>query len=92
MTAISESAADYLPRKLTLPAARASGRGLQGCRVYRDATLTVFGEGPADAQIVLVGETPGDQEDQRGSLLSDLRARCSTRLWSERGSIVARFT
>jgi DNA polymerase len=36
------------------------------CDLYRHATQTVFGEGPAHAQIVLVGEQPGDQEDLAG--------------------------
>jgi len=38
----------------------------QACDLYRDATQTVFGEGAADARIVLVGEQPGDQEDKAG--------------------------
>ncbi len=38
----------------------------QGCELYRPATQTVFGEGPLDAKIVLVGEQPGDQEDLAG--------------------------
>lgn len=33
------------------------------CALYRNATQTVFGEGPADAALMLVGEEPGDQED-----------------------------
>lgn len=36
------------------------------CPLYREATQTVFGEGPEDATIVLVGEQPGDQEDIEG--------------------------
>ena len=36
------------------------------CELYRDATRTVFGEGPRKADIVLVGEQPGDLEDQHG--------------------------
>jgi DNA polymerase len=36
------------------------------CPLYRDATQTVFGEGPLDARLVLVGEQPGDQEDLAG--------------------------
>ena len=36
------------------------------CELYRDATQTVFGEGPRKADIVLVGEQPGDIEDQQG--------------------------
>jgi uracil-DNA glycosylase len=36
------------------------------CPLYRDATQIVFGEGPADAAIMLVGEQPGDKEDLAG--------------------------
>lgn len=36
------------------------------CLLYRHATQTVFGEGPSDAPIMLVGEQPGDQEDRAG--------------------------
>jgi uracil-DNA glycosylase len=36
------------------------------CPLYRNATQTVFGEGPAKAKIMLVGEQPGDQEDLQG--------------------------
>jgi DNA polymerase len=36
------------------------------CHLYQHATQTVFGEGPVDAPLMLVGEQPGDQEDQAG--------------------------
>jgi uracil-DNA glycosylase family protein len=36
------------------------------CDLYKNATQTVFGEGPADAALMLVGEQPGDQEDVMG--------------------------
>lgn len=36
------------------------------CPLYRNATQTVFGEGPVDARMMLVGEQPGDQEDVQG--------------------------
>ncbi len=36
------------------------------CPLYKDATQTVFGEGPKDATIMLVGEQPGDKEDLAG--------------------------
>jgi len=36
------------------------------CDLHRHATRTVFGEGPADARMMLVGEQPGDQEDLAG--------------------------
>jgi DNA polymerase len=38
----------------------------QRCPLYRLATQTVFGEGPAHAPVMLVGEQPGDQEDLQG--------------------------
>src|SRR5262245_63423144 len=36
------------------------------CPLYRNATQTVFGEGPVGAEIMMVGEQPGDQEDLAG--------------------------
>ncbi len=40
--------------------------GCERCPLYKDATQTVFGEGPASASIMMVGEQPGDQEDRAG--------------------------
>jgi uracil-DNA glycosylase len=40
--------------------------GCTRCDLYKNATQTVFGEGPADAHLMLVGEQPGDQEDLTG--------------------------
>ena len=41
-------------------------RGCTRCDLYKYDTQTVFGEGPLDAQIMFVGEQPGDQEDLAG--------------------------
>jgi uracil-DNA glycosylase family protein len=41
-------------------------KGCTRCPLYRNATQTVFGEGPAKARIMLVGEQPGDEEDLAG--------------------------
>jgi uracil-DNA glycosylase len=60
------SAADFLPDRTTLPALRRAAAECRGCDLYRDATRTVFGEGPAGARIVMVGEQPGDTEDRAG--------------------------
>jgi DNA polymerase len=38
----------------------------RACDLWRDATQTVFGEGPEDAELMLVGEQPGDREDLAG--------------------------
>src|SRR6266571_5255494 len=40
--------------------------GCTACPLYKNATQTVFGEGPRDAEVVLMGEQPGDQEDRAG--------------------------
>jgi DNA polymerase len=56
----------FLPARFgprTLPAA---AQKCQGCELYRDATQAVFGEGPRDASLMLIGEQPGDVEDQGG--------------------------
>jgi uracil-DNA glycosylase family protein len=41
-------------------------QGCRNCHLWQDATQTVFGEGPATAPMMFVGEQPGDQEDRRG--------------------------
>jgi DNA polymerase len=60
------SAADFLPAKRTLEALRDAARSCQGCELYKSATQTVFGEGLRKANVVFVGEQPGDQEDRQG--------------------------
>lgn len=45
---------------------REEARHCTACPLYKHATQTVFGEGPAKAKIVLVGEQPGDSEDLAG--------------------------
>jgi uracil-DNA glycosylase family protein len=60
------TAADFLPQRRSLTALREAAGSCRGCPLYRDATQTVFGEGRASAEVVLVGEQPGDQEDRRG--------------------------
>ncbi|WP_438751259.1 UdgX family uracil-DNA binding protein [Pararhizobium sp. O133] len=50
----------------TLEEARAAARTCTRCALHCKATQTVFGEGPADARMMIVGEQPGDQEDLAG--------------------------
>lgn len=45
---------------------RGAASACTGCGLYRDATQTVFGDGPAGASVVMVGEQPGDREDLAG--------------------------
>jgi DNA polymerase len=63
---LASSAADFLPAKHTLAALRDAARSCRGCELYKNATQTVFGEGPKEANVVFVGEQPGDQEDRQG--------------------------
>jgi uracil-DNA glycosylase family protein len=50
----------------SLTAARKAAEQCERCPLFRNATQTVFGEGPAHASVVFVGEQPGDQEDLAG--------------------------
>ncbi len=55
-----------MPPDPTLPKLRAAAAGCRGCDLWVNATQTVFGEGPRTADVMLVGEQPGDQEDRQG--------------------------
>ena len=63
---VTGSAADFIPPRPTLPKARAASKGCRGCHLYKVGTQTVFGEGPAGADVMFVGEQPGDKEDLAG--------------------------
>jgi uracil-DNA glycosylase len=49
-----------------MEALRRAAADCRACPLWRNATQTVFGEGPADADILFVGEQPGDREDRAG--------------------------
>ena len=53
-------------RTAELDRARADAAACRRCDLWRDATQVVFGEGPASARVMLVGEQPGDVEDRQG--------------------------
>jgi len=59
-------AEQYLPETHTLDALLEAAAGCRGCDLWEAATQTVFGEGAASAQLMLVGEQPGDREDIEG--------------------------
>ena len=61
-----DSARPWIPEHATLSATAAAVQGCQGCDLYRNATQAVFGEGPKGAAVVMVGEQPGDREDEAG--------------------------
>ena len=60
------TAGGILAERRTLAALAQAARACQGCDLHLRATQTVFGEGPSDAELVLVGEQPGDVEDVTG--------------------------
>lgn len=66
----AETAADLITSRLqpplTLPALQQLAQECTACSLHCNATQTVFGHGPADAEIVILGEQPGDQEDLTG--------------------------
>jgi DNA polymerase len=55
-----------VPGTRHVAALREAAQDCRGCELWRDATQTVFGEGPAPARLMLVGEQPGDKEDLAG--------------------------
>ena len=61
-----ESAAPLIPDRPTLPKLRDVAAGCQACDLCKTGTQTVFGEGRKSAEIMLVGEQPGDKEDLVG--------------------------
>ena len=60
------TAAPYVPDSADLDALRASAPDCRGCPLWEPATQVVFGRGDATARLMLVGEQPGDVEDQKG--------------------------
>ena len=62
----SEDTSTPIPADADLAGLREAARGCTSCELHRIGTQTVFGEGPADARIMLVGEQPGDREDIEG--------------------------
>jgi DNA polymerase len=61
------TAAPFLPDKLSMSALREAVQRCRGCPLYANATQAVFGEGTLKAEVMLVGEQPGDQEDRVGA-------------------------
>jgi uracil-DNA glycosylase family protein len=57
---------ELIPESPDLDELREIARGCTGCDLYKSGTQTVFGEGAGKADVMLVGEQPGDQEDKQG--------------------------
>jgi uracil-DNA glycosylase len=63
---LDESAAPLVPDRASLPKLREAAAGCAACDLYKTGTQTVFGEGTRNAEVMFVGEQPGDQEDLAG--------------------------
>ena len=60
------TAAPWVPNHGGLADLQQASKDCRGCDLWRNATQTVFGEGPAHPDVVFVGEQPGDKEDLAG--------------------------
>lgn len=60
------TARPFLPESRSITALAGASQRCEGCPLFQGTTQTVFGEGPKNARLVLVGEQPGDQEDRTG--------------------------
>jgi uracil-DNA glycosylase family protein len=63
---LDETAAPLVPARPSLPKLRDAAAGCQACPLWKTGTQTVFGEGTRTADVMLVGEQPGDYEDRLG--------------------------
>ncbi|HET7399151.1 MAG TPA: UdgX family uracil-DNA binding protein [Intrasporangium sp.] len=78
-------AESFLPPRRSLPSLATAVQGCRGCDLYREATQAVFGDGSADARLVLVGEQPGDAEDRAGEPFVGPAGRVLDRALEEAG-------
>jgi DNA polymerase len=57
---------DLIPKRPTLSTVREAAQDCRACDLYKRGTQTVFGDGPKKAEVMMVGEQPGDSEDLAG--------------------------
>ena len=80
-----------IPTEPTIPGLRAAAEACTACSLYKNATQTVFGEGPEGSLLMLVGEQPGDVEDLAGKPFvgpaGKLLDRCLTEAGIDRAQI-----
>jgi uracil-DNA glycosylase family protein len=79
------TAAPLVPGSPTLPELRRAAAGCRACPLWERGTQTVFGEGPAHAELVLVGEQPGNEEDLSGHPFVGPAGRLLDRTLAEAG-------
>jgi uracil-DNA glycosylase len=62
----SGAASELIPARAGLSELRSAAQDCRACELWQKGTQTVFGEGARTAEIMLIGEQPGDQEDRKG--------------------------
>jgi uracil-DNA glycosylase len=87
VTATATSAAPFVPERGGLRALAKAAVQCRGCELYERATQTVFGAGRARAEVVLVGEEPGDMEDRQGAPFVGPAGRVLDRAFAEAGIV-----
>jgi DNA polymerase len=85
MRLATPTAAAFLPEKHDLTSLREAAKHCEGCPLYANATQTVFGAGPARAEVMMVGEQPGDVEDRRGKPFVGPAGRLLDQMMEEAG-------
>ena len=63
---LDETAAPLVPDKPSIPKLKEAAAGCTACPLHETGTQTVFGEGTSKAEVMFVGEQPGDYEDRTG--------------------------
>jgi len=63
---LDETVAPLVPARPSLTKLRSAAAGCKACPLWKTGTQTVFGEGSPKAEVMFVGEQPGDQEDKAG--------------------------
>src|SRR5919108_3009475 len=82
---MATSAAAFVPPVNDWEAVREAALGCRGCDLWARATQTVFGEGDLGAELMLVGEQPGDKEDLAGQPFVGPAGRLLDRALKEAG-------
>ncbi|NKQ53022.1 UdgX family uracil-DNA binding protein [Amycolatopsis sp. K13G38] len=78
-------ASPFVPDSHELSRLREASLRCAGCDLYQDATQTVFGAGPANARVLMLGEQPGDREDREGEPFVGPAGRLLDRALAEAG-------
>lgn len=79
------TAAAFIPARPSLAGLQRAAAGCTACPLYKTGTQTVFGDGPKKADLMLVGEQPGDKEDLAGEPFVGPAGRILDRALEEAG-------